>query len=43
VYDARQATITPATAAILGAANIRMQLLPAGSTFDPRTGTAHLP
>jgi cyanophycinase len=43
VYDARQATITPGRAPILGATNIRMQVLPAGSTFDPRTGTARLP
>ena len=43
VYDARQATITPPSAPILGATNIRMQLLPAGSTYDPRSGTARLP
>ena len=43
VYDARQATITRGPAPILGATNIRMQVLPAGSTFDPRTGTAQLP
>ena len=43
VYDARHATITPAGAPVLGAANVRMQILPAGSTFDPSSGDAHLP
>jgi cyanophycinase len=43
VYDARHATITPSSAPILGATEVRMQVLPAGSTFDPRTGVAHLP
>jgi cyanophycinase len=43
VYDARHATVTPSSAPILGATNIRMQILPSGSTYDPRTGDAHLP
>jgi cyanophycinase len=43
VYDARGATITRPGAPILGASNLRMQVLPAGSTFEPGTGTAHLP
>jgi cyanophycinase len=43
VYDARGASITKPGAPILGATNIRMQVLPAGSTFEPGTGTAHLP
>jgi cyanophycinase len=43
VYDARSADITPAGPARLGASSIRLHVLPAGSTFDPRTGTAVLP
>lgn len=43
VYDARHATITPSGAPILGATDVRMQVLPAGSTFDPATGDARLP
>jgi cyanophycinase len=43
VYDARSAEITPPGPARLGASGIRLHLLPAGSTFDPRTGTAVLP
>lgn len=43
VYDARQARITPPGAPVLGAAGIRMQVLPAGSSYDPRTGVATLP
>jgi cyanophycinase len=43
VYDARHAAITPSGAPILGATNVRMQVLPAGSTFDPATGDARLP
>jgi cyanophycinase len=43
VYDARHATITPNSAGILGATDVRMQVLPSGSSYDPRTGTAHLP
>lgn len=43
VYDARRATITPASAPILGATDVRMQILPSGSSYDPRTGTAQLP
>lgn len=42
VYDARGAAITKPGAPILGATDIRMHVLPAGSTFDPRTGTARL-
>ena len=42
VYDARQATITP-TGKTLGASDIRMHVLPAGSTFDLTTGRAVLP
>jgi cyanophycinase len=43
VYDARRARVTPPGAPALGAAEVRMHLLPAGSTFDPRTGRATLP
>lgn len=43
IYDARDAAITPSTAPVLGATGIRVQLLPAGSGFDPRTGRAELP
>jgi cyanophycinase len=43
VYDARRAAITAPTAPILGATDMRMFVLPAGSTFDPRTDAAHLP
>lgn len=43
VYDARPAAITPADAPVLGAAGLRMHLLPAGARFDPGTGTATLP
>jgi cyanophycinase len=43
IYDARQATITPANATTLGATDIRMHVLPAGAEFDPKTGRAKLP
>lgn len=42
IYDARDATVTPALAPQLGASSIRMHLLPAGSTFNPATGSASL-
>lgn len=43
VFDARHAHITPSSASVLGATDLRMHVLPAGSTFDPRTGAATLP
>jgi cyanophycinase len=43
VYDARHARVTPAGAALLGASDLRMQLLPSGSTYDPAKGRATLP
>ena len=43
VYDARGATVTPPAAATLGATGIVMHVLPAGSSFDPRSGKAALP
>jgi cyanophycinase len=42
VFDARKARVTPAGAA-LGAADVRLHVLPAGATFDPASGTAVLP
>lgn len=41
VYDARQAVVTTA-GQVLGATGLRMHVLPAGATFDPRTGVAVL-
>lgn len=43
VYDARNASITGTSAPTLGAAGIAMHVLPAGSSFDPKTGKAALP
>jgi cyanophycinase len=43
VYDARDAAVTPTSAPRLGATGLRVHVLPAGSTFDPRTGRAALP
>jgi len=43
VFDARDAAITPASAPRLGETGMRVHILPAGSTFDPRTGRAALP
>jgi len=42
VYDARESTVT-APGVPLGAAGMRMHVLPAGGRFDPRTGRATLP
>ena len=42
VYDARRSSLTP-TGATLGAANIQVHVLPAGSRFDLATGKATLP
>ena len=43
VYDAREAAVTPEGAPALGAAGVRLDVLPAGSTYDPRTARADLP
>ncbi len=43
VYDARGAETTSPSAHVLGATNMRMHVLPAGATFDPKTGKAALP
>jgi cyanophycinase len=42
IYDARRAKIS-STSGALGATEIRMHVLPAGSTYDPTTGVATLP
>jgi cyanophycinase len=42
VYDARESAVTP-SGTTLGAAGMRMHVLPAGGRFDPRTGRATLP
>lgn len=43
VFDARNASVTPQSAPRLGAVGLHVSILPAGSTFDPRTGKATLP
>lgn len=42
IVDARDATRTSATDAVLGASGVRMHLLPDGATFDPKSGKATL-
>jgi cyanophycinase len=42
IYDARTAQVTRAGAQRLGASGIRLQILPSGSSYDPRTGRAVL-
>jgi cyanophycinase len=43
VFDARKARITPSGSPALGAAGIRMHVLPAGSTYVLETGETFLP
>ncbi|MDQ6891591.1 MAG: cyanophycinase [Acidobacteriota bacterium] len=43
VYDARKAAITPPGAGPLGASGVRIDVLPAGSRYDPKTGKTWLP
>jgi cyanophycinase len=43
VYDARASVATPAGARVLGATGVTVHVLPAGSTFEPRSGRARLP
>ena len=43
VYDARRARITPPGAPLLGATELRVQLLPSGSVYDPAKGRATMP
>lgn len=42
IYDARDAAVTPVGEGALGAAGIRLHVLPAGAVFDPSTGQAEL-
>ena len=42
VYDARDAEVTQPADPVVGAAGMRMHVLPPGSVFDPRTGRAIL-
>jgi cyanophycinase len=43
IYDARQSDTTSGDAPLLGGTGITMHVLPAGSTFDPRSGAVSLP
>ena len=43
VLDARRSTVTSSRQPILGAANVRISVLPTGSTYDPGSGEATLP
>ncbi len=43
IYDARAAQVTDVSAAPLGAAGVRMHVLPPGGVFDPQEGVAALP
>ena len=43
IYDARRAAITAPSSRVLGASDVRLSVLPAGSTYDPATGRATLP
>src|SRR3954468_12466036 len=43
ILDARRSRITSGASPSLGGANIRVSVLPAGSTYDPQTGEATLP
>ncbi len=43
VYDARQSNVTASGAPVLGASEVRMHVLPAGSSYDPTTRIAKLP
>ena len=42
VYDARHAAVTPASAKVLGAAGLSVDILPAGSSYDPAAAQATL-
>jgi cyanophycinase len=42
IYDARHASIAPVGSGALGATDLRMHVLPAGATFDPKSGVARL-
>jgi cyanophycinase len=43
ILDARRSRVTSSTAAALGAADVRISILPAGSTYKPESGEATLP
>ena len=43
VYDARQARITPASAPVLGTTGVRLSVVPAGGTYELKTGVVTLP
>ncbi len=43
ILDARKSRLSPSGAPVLGAADIKVSVLPAGSTYNPRTGEATLP
>lgn len=43
ILDARKARVSASGTSVLGAADIKVSVLPAGSTYDPRTGAATLP
>jgi cyanophycinase len=43
VVDARAARVTPASQSLLGATNVQISVLPAGSTYDPNSGVASIP
>ncbi len=43
VYDARQAKITPASAPVLGTTGVKLSVVPAGGSYDLKTGVATLP
>lgn len=43
IYDAREAEVTRAGAGALGAAGVRLHVLPAEGVYDPGTGAARLP
>ncbi len=43
IIDARQSGVTGASAPVLGGQGLHVAILPAGSTYDPRTGRARLP
>lgn len=42
IYDARSAVITSGAAPLLGASEIRLALVPAGGSYDPKRGTVRL-
>jgi len=43
VLDARGSRVTSASQPALGATDVKVSVLPAGSTFDPQTGRGSLP